>query len=132
MKFMLNKRTTIISISITAALILLYFILRFFFLSFTIHKISNKLKNEYGLNFTLQESEFMGFRSIQLKNILITKSITDTVFYSDSIYLKIKPFQLLTGKIRFKEVHVKSIKLNMSGDILDLILHYRKEKRRKL
>jgi hypothetical protein len=132
MKFMLNKKPAIITISVIVAFVLLYFIFRFFILNYTINKISNKLKNNYGLNFTLQESEFNGLRSVSFKNILITKSTVDTVFYSDSVYLKIKLFPLFSGKIRFKEVHVKSIKLNMNGDILDTILHYKKENKKEI
>jgi Transglycosylase len=122
MKLILKKRPAIIAISVIGSIVVMFFVFRLLFLNYAIYKISNKLKNDLGLDFSLQSSEFTGFRGLLFKNILISKLPDDTVLYSDSVFLQVKPLALLTGKHRFRKIFINSIKLDMKGDLLDKLL----------
>ena len=129
---MINKKSVIITISALAACVMLFFVLRIFLFNYIINKIKNRLESEYNLNLVLKNSEFKGFSGFLFTGILVNTLPNDTVFYSDSVFLQIKPFSLLAGNIRVRKLLINQIKFDLSGDILDKFLNKKKKRKENI
>lgn len=125
---MLKRKIVFISILTIAFLIILFFLSRVFILNYSLHKITNKLKTDYDLNFNLRSSTFRGFRGILMNDILIRNLHNDTIFNCDSVFLQIKPFYLLAGHFRIRKIIINQVKLDLNGEFFDKFLKARKNR----
>ncbi len=123
MKFVFRKKL-IISFVIIVLLFIIFFVGRQLLFAHAIKKFSNKLNEKYNLNLVISKSEFHGFTSIAFRNIVIKNKNEDTVFFADSVFLQLRIWPGVNGKLRFREFIASTINVNFSGELYDKIFHH--------
>ena len=121
-----SGKKTLIWICTFVLVLILYFFGRIILLNEAVKIISEKLKNRYQLDFTVEKTEFKGFRSLLVEKTLIENEKNDTVFYADSLFFQLRFWPLFAGHMMFGKFSVSNLKADIDGVLIDEIFHYHK------
>jgi hypothetical protein len=116
---------------IVLLLILLIIVVRHPFLHFAVNKAVKKIQYITNDTVTIGDYNFSGVRGVFIKDINVYNTERkDTLFHADSIFVKIRIFPLLTGKIRFSEIVIKNadVLIIKEGDFRNYGFLFAKEK----
>ncbi len=88
------------------------FLYRNSLLQYEIHKVQEKLLNNYQVGLTIQDYGFEGIRDIYFRKIIVAPLSGDTLATIKNVELKISLGLLLRLKLGFKEIYADSIFIN--------------------
>lgn len=103
-----------------------FFILRFIIFNKIINKLSSKLENSYNLTLSIRDRHFIGVKSLLIEGISIKDSLNKTIFSSDTVFVQVRFWNILLGKVRFRKFHISNTKVTVSKKLFQNILYKKK------
>ena len=110
----LSKNRTYLVFIILVFILILFFFARSFLFNYAVKKLVSKLES-HKLHAQFENAELKGLRSALFEKFCIKNDQQDTVFYSDSIYLKLKISRFLLGKFELSELSIKNTKVEINA-----------------
>lgn len=98
---------------ILLVLLIGYFAARNMVLHQLLSKISLKLKNDYQVSLTIDESGFRGFTGVMMRGVNIVPEGGDTLLHLDSVWAEPSFSSLITGNVRIKSIYAQNAELRI-------------------
>jgi hypothetical protein len=73
-----------------------------------IYRVQQKLKNDYGVNFTVDQYYFSGLTTVEFKNLLVIPEDRDTLASIESFSVSVRVLPLLIGNIKVGAIGVEN------------------------
>jgi hypothetical protein len=73
----------------------------------------NAFNQKYPAKLIIEDSRFTGFTGFELSGVHIIPDKLDTLFSSESVYVKLKFFPLLIGKVRVSDMEISGTNVNL-------------------
>ncbi|HRH65602.1 MAG TPA: biosynthetic peptidoglycan transglycosylase [Bacteroidia bacterium] len=109
---LLVKSATVLS-GILLILLLGFFAVRNSVLHTLLGKISTKLKNDYQMTLTVEESGFRGFTGVMMRGVSLVPDGGDTLLHLDSVWAEPSFSSLITGNVRIKSLYTENAELSI-------------------
>lgn len=95
-------------------IVLSFFLFRNSLLNHFTHKYTERYSNRLETKITIEEAEFIGLKTIQLKNISISSpNDDDSLLFISHIKANISLWNLLQANIRFSELEIETLNLQL-------------------
>ena len=107
------RKMIVIICSVAIFLLILFFSFRNMVLHHIIENKINTFNQKYPATLLIEDSRFTGFTGVELSGVRIIPDKSDTLFSSASVYVKLKFFPLLIGKVRVGDMEISGTNVNL-------------------
>jgi len=84
---------------------------RNFLLRVLLKNAFEKIHSRYGLQASVGEAHLSGISTLHLSHLLLLRGTQDTLLYCRNLQAGLRPFYLLTGRVRLQELHTEKLSL---------------------